>query len=94
MTNLCLRYWTQHYAQPAAAAPATATASAPQAPPAPESLYGIDPQVVRQFTDMGFGREPVVDVLRRLGIKRLEAASAARADQENRILEKLLAEAA
>ncbi|VVT49469.1 uncharacterized protein SAPINGB_P002285 [Magnusiomyces paraingens] len=81
------RYWTQHYAQPAGTPVAPGSQGSSAAPVQLENLYGIDPQLVAKFTDMGFTKEQVVDVLRWLGIKKWSSEQ-----DENRILEKLLAE--
>jgi ubiquitin-conjugating enzyme (huntingtin interacting protein 2) len=48
-------------------------------------LYGIDRDSVKAFESMGFDQQRVIEVMRRIGIKKIGADGA-----EDRILEELL----
>jgi ubiquitin-conjugating enzyme (huntingtin interacting protein 2) len=67
------RYWTKIYAQPEEHEVDEA------------ELYGIDPSLIRTFSDMGFPHEKIIEVLRRLGVKKPGDESS-----QNRLLEELL----
>jgi ubiquitin-conjugating enzyme (huntingtin interacting protein 2) len=55
------------------------------------ALYGIDDEIVTQFENMGFPRDKIIEVLRRMGIKSLNNVSN-KAEAENKILEEILRE--
>ncbi|KAK6464629.1 ubiquitin-conjugating enzyme/RWD-like protein [Scheffersomyces coipomensis] len=55
------------------------------------ALYGIDESIVAQFENMGFPRDKIIEVLRRLGVKSYNGVSN-KAELENKILEELLKE--
>lgn len=50
-------------------------------------LYGIDEDTVKKFENMGFPRENVIEVLRRLGLKSIDSDEPR---TENKIIEELL----
>lgn len=60
--NKTARYWTQQYAGAAQAGSAAAQD--------PIELYGFDRTFVTQFLDMGFDQTRVIEVLRRLQVKK------------------------
>lgn len=70
------RYWTQIYAKNEA--PQNINDAA---------LYGIDEDTVKRFELMGFGRDDVIQVLRRMGVKKIEPGEPR---TENRIIEELV----
>ncbi|KAI3404982.2 ubc1 [Candida oxycetoniae] len=55
------------------------------------ALYGIDEEIVTQFENMGFPRDKIIEVLRRMGVKSLKGVNN-KSDLENKILEELLRE--
>lgn len=55
------------------------------------ALYGIDDEIVVQFENMGFPRDKIIEVLRRMGIKSFDNLSN-KSETENKILEQLLKE--
>jgi ubiquitin-conjugating enzyme (huntingtin interacting protein 2) len=70
-------YWTATYASPQGHEAATNEAE----------LYGIDKDLVEQFENMGFSQPKIIEVLRRLGIKKAADTNEA---SNNRVLEELL----
>ncbi|CCG82392.1 Ubiquitin-conjugating enzyme E2 1 [Taphrina deformans PYCC 5710] len=58
------RYWTQQYASGGAASEAGGGVQDPI------EMYGFDRSFVQQFYDMGFPQERVIEVLRRLQVKK------------------------
>lgn len=70
-------YWAATYASP----------RANQADTDQAALYGIDHQLIEQFENMGFTEAKIIEVLRRLGIKRASDTNEA---SHNRVLEELL----
>lgn len=50
-------------------------------------LYGIDESTVKNFENMGFPREKIIEVLRRLGLKKIESGEPR---TENKVIEELL----
>ncbi|GAV52878.1 hypothetical protein ZYGR_0AI01600 [Zygosaccharomyces rouxii] len=72
--------WTRLYG--------TSNGSAPVEKEVDEArLYGIDPNLVKEFESQGFDKVKIVEVLRRLGIKTLDPTDNATI---NRIVEELL----
>lgn len=55
------------------------------------ALYGIDDELVVQYENMGFPRDKIIEVLRRMGLKSLKNLSN-KSETENKILEELLRE--
>lgn len=72
------KYWTQIYAGDAAGKDVNDA-----------ELYGIEEKTVKNFETMGFSREKVIEVLRRLGLKKVESGEPR---TENRVIEELLKE--
>lgn len=62
--NKTAKYWTEQYASAKGSNGGTPTAQDPI------ELYGFDRSFVNQFTDMGFEQSRVIEVLRRLQIKK------------------------
>ena len=54
-------------------------------------LYGIDDSIVTQFENMGFPRDKIIEVLRRMGVKSFNGVGD-KSELENKILEELLRE--
>ncbi|KAK9387086.1 ubiquitin-conjugating enzyme/RWD-like protein [Lipomyces mesembrius] len=77
------RYWAKVYA--GADGGASATATTPAKTPDVFELYGIDRDSVKAFESMGFDQQRIVEVMRRIGIKKVGADGV-----EDRILEELL----
>lgn len=75
--NKTAKYWTQTYASDAS----TKDVNDAQ-------LYGIDESTVSNFENMGFPRDKVIEVLRRLGLKKVESEPRT----ENKVIEELLKE--
>lgn len=75
-------YWTKIYASPD---------KSQQQPLKDSALYGIDDSIVVQFENMGFPRDKIIEVLRRMGIKSFNNLSN-KSETENKILEELLRE--
>jgi ubiquitin-conjugating enzyme (huntingtin interacting protein 2) len=71
--NQTARYWTNTYAQPEEQEVDEA------------ELYGIDRGLIQNFKDMGFPQGSIIEVLRRLGIKKPSDEAT-----NNRVLEELL----
>lgn len=78
--NQTAKFWTQTYCNPESGEGGGVDAI---------DLYGIDRSLVENFVAMGFSQERVVEVLRRLGIKK---AGDNPETTNNRILEELLRE--
>lgn len=74
-------YWTKIYANE----------DKSQEPLKDSALYGIDDEIVAQFENMGFPRDKIIEVLRRMGIKTFNNVSN-KAETENKILEEILRE--
>ncbi|CCD22274.1 E2 ubiquitin-conjugating protein UBC1 NDAI_0A01160 [Naumovozyma dairenensis CBS 421] len=72
--------WTKLYAGSGAAGPGSANVDEAE-------LYGIDADAVQEFESQGFEKQKIVEILRRLGIKRLDPNDN---DTINRIIEELL----
>lgn len=72
--------WTRLYASPNDSAPIEKEIDEAR-------LYGIDPNLVKEFESQGFEKAKIVEVLRRLGIKSLDPTDNATI---NRIVEELL----
>ncbi|CAM9022453.1 unnamed protein product [Wickerhamomyces anomalus] len=70
------KYWTQIYASD------TDSKNVSDA-----ELYGIDEATVKNFENMGFPRDKIIEVLRRLGLKKIESGEPR---TENRVIEELL----
>lgn len=64
--NKTARYWTQQYAILGTSSSSSITVSEQD----PIELYGFDRSFVTQFTDMGFNQVRVIEVLRRLQVKK------------------------
>ncbi|AQZ11392.1 UBC1 (YDR177W) [Zygosaccharomyces parabailii] len=78
--NKTAALWTKLYASP--------TGSLPTEREVDEvKLYGIDPNLVKEFESQGFEKVKIVEVLRRLGIKSLDPTDNATI---NKIVEELL----
>jgi hypothetical protein len=75
---LVYRYWTASYAKAEDEDENAETVDQIE-------LYGLDRQFVGHFVNMGFTQDHVVEVLRRLAIKKSNTQ-----DSENRVLEELL----
>jgi len=74
-------YWTKIYASDGDKYGAAAQDDA--------ALYGIDNAIVTQFENMGFPRDKIIEVLRKMGVTTFNGVSN-KAELENRILEELL----
>lgn len=74
------RQWARQYA--GAGGPASQLP-----PPPPDRLDGYDPQLVREFENMGFGVEQVVGTLRKVGVRRGELVGEM---EKGRVVEALL----
>ncbi|CCH44323.1 Ubiquitin-conjugating enzyme E2 [Wickerhamomyces ciferrii] len=70
------KYWTQIYAN-----------DKESKTPNDAELYGIDQTTVNNFENMGFPREKIIEVLRRLGLKKVESGEPR---TENKVIEELL----
>jgi ubiquitin-conjugating enzyme (huntingtin interacting protein 2) len=76
--NKTAKYWTQIYAGDNSGKDANDA-----------ELYGIDETTVKNFESMGFPRDKIIEVLRRLGLKKVESGEPR---TENRVIEELLKE--
>ncbi len=70
------KYWTQIYASDSDSKNVSDA-----------ELYGIDEATVKNFENMGFPRDKIIEVLRRLGLKKIESGEPR---TENRVIEELL----
>lgn len=70
------RYWTQIYAK-----------SDPAQDVNDAALYGIDEGTVKKFELMGFKRDTIIEVLRRMGVKKIEPGEPR---TENKVIEELI----
>lgn len=78
--NKTAALWTKLYASPSGSLPTEREIDEVK-------LYGIDPNLVKEFESQGFEKVKIVEVLRRLGIKTLDPTDNATI---NKIVEELL----
>ncbi|CCK68151.1 E2 ubiquitin-conjugating protein UBC1 KNAG_0A04810 [Huiozyma naganishii CBS 8797] len=76
--NKTAALWTKLYASSGVAANGSVEES---------ELYGIDADIVQEFESQGFAKDKIIEVLRRLGIKKLDPNDN---NSVNRVLEELL----
>lgn len=75
--NKTAKYWTSIYANPDESKKDANDAE----------LYGIEEDTVKNFESMGFERAKIIEVLRRLGLKKVESGEPR---TENKVIEELL----
>ncbi|KAH3688287.1 hypothetical protein WICPIJ_000758 [Wickerhamomyces pijperi] len=79
------KYWTEIYASADAGKKNGGSDSSKDGDDA--KLYGIDEATVGNFQNMGFDRAKIIEVLRRLGFKKVESGEPR---TENKVIEELL----